>query len=396
MTGKSQRLADLDWLRVLAVLLLIPFHAALLWGSGVDDHWLKDTPLPLPDLFVHAIHQWHMPLLFAIAGMAAWFSLGKRGGGQFMKERAKRLLIPLALILVLFPFQAYYWFRVNEGLTGSFPAFFPTGVAVAPLFGTSAILGVEWFLVYLFLISAVTLPILLTLRSERGQRVVAWLAHQAERPAFILVFALPIMLVEMALRARFGNTRNLTGDWANMAFYAVLFLTGYILASDARFRAAIKKLAPWALSLAPLTFAFSLVWLGNGGPSEYIVHDQLTPGWYLYAANRGLGVWLWLVGIFGMGQRAFASEGPVLRYLSEAAMPVYIIHLALQVMIAYYVLQWGLSNTVEFLIITAGTFALSFAVYEAIKRTNATRVLFGLKPRRKVREPEQTVLVGYK
>ena len=394
MSTKSQRLTDLDWLRVLAVLLLIPFHAALLWGSSVGNHVLKDTLLPLPAIFVHFVHQWHMPLLFVIAGMGGWFSLGKRGGGQFMKERAQRLLIPLALIAVLFPFEAYYWFRVNEGLTGSFPAFFPTGIAVAPQFEVPAILGVQWFLVYLFIISAVTLPILLYLRSEKGGQIRDWFARGAEQPAFILVFALPMMAVEMALRAQFGNQRNVTGDWANMALYGVLFLTGYLLASDARFRAAIKKIAPVALSLAPLTLAFSLWWLGEGNPSETMVHDQLTPGWYLYAANRGLGVWLWLVGILGMGQRAFAPGGPVLRYLSEAAMPVYIIHFAVQVMVAYYVLQWGLSNTVEFLIINVGTLACSFLVYEAIKRTNVTRVLFGLKPRRKVREARETALAG--
>jgi hypothetical protein len=62
-----------------------------------------------------------------------------------------------------------------------------------------------------------------------------------------------------------------------MALYGVLFLTGYLLASDARFWAAIKKLAPVVLSLAPLTLAFSLWWLGEGNPSETMVHDQLTP-----------------------------------------------------------------------------------------------------------------------
>ena len=85
MSEKPQRLADLDWLRVLAGLLLIPFHAALIWGSGVDDHWLKDTPLPLPDLFAHFVHQWHMPLLFIIAGMAAWFNTCPLASGPGMR-----------------------------------------------------------------------------------------------------------------------------------------------------------------------------------------------------------------------------------------------------------------------------------------------------------------------
>jgi len=38
-TRTVTRRHDLDWLRVLAVLLLIPFHAALIWGSGFL--WIK-------------------------------------------------------------------------------------------------------------------------------------------------------------------------------------------------------------------------------------------------------------------------------------------------------------------------------------------------------------------
>jgi glucan biosynthesis protein C len=389
MSEKSKRLADLDWLRVLAVLLLIPFHAALIWGSGVNDHWLKDTPLPTPDLFAHFVHQWHMPLLFVIAGMAAWFSLRSRGGGQFMKERVQRLLIPLLLILVLFPLQAYIWFRVNEGLTDSFLRFYLFGVAVAPAFGVPAILGVQWFLVYLFLISAVTLPILLYLRGEKGQTVIDWLARCAEKPVFLLAFALPIILVEVALRARFGNQRNVYNDWANMAFYAVLFLNGYILASDGRFREAIRKAAPAALLLALVSFGLGLTWLMDGNPLEYTPHNQLTTGWYLYAVNRGLGVWLWLVAIMGIAQRVLASDSPTLRYLSEAAMPVYVMHLAVQVVFAYYALQWGLSNMLEFVVINIGTFAGCFLVYEVIKRLNVTRVLFGMRPRKRMRPARQ-------
>jgi surface polysaccharide O-acyltransferase-like enzyme len=392
MSEKKQRLADLDWLRVLAVLLLIPFHAALIWGSGVDDHWLKDTPLPLPDLFAHFVHQWHMPLLFVIAGMAAWFSLRSRSGGQFMKERVGRLLVPLLLILLFFPLQAYYWFRINEGVTDSFLRFYPFGVAVAPAFGVSAILGVQWFLVYLFIIAAVTLPILLYLRGEKGRAVVEWLARRAEKPVYLLLFALPIVLVEVALRAHFGNQRNVYNDWANMAFYCVLFLNGYLLASDGRFREAIRKAAPVALILAVVSFGLGLTWVVGGNPLEYTPHDQLTTGWYLYMVNRGLGVWLWLVAIMGFAQRGLASDSPTLRYLSEAAMPVYVMHLAVQVALAYYVLQWGMSNTLEFVVINIGTFAACFLVYELIKRTNVTRVLFGLKPRKRERAVRQEAL----
>jgi glucan biosynthesis protein C len=170
-----------------------------------------------------------------------------------------------------------------------------------------------------------------------------------------------------------------------------VFLNGYILASDGRFREAIRKAAPLALLLAVVSFGLGLTWVMGGNPLEYTPHSQLTTGWYLYATNRGLGVWLWLVGIMGIGQRVFTSDSPTLHYLSEAAMPVYVMHLAVQVVIAYYVLQWGLSNTLEFVVITIATFAGCFLVYEVIKRFNVTRVLFGLRPRKRMRPVQQEV-----
>ncbi len=70
------RRPDLDWLRVLGVLLLVPFHSALVFnldpGSIV---YVKDTVQS--DFLVQMqafISRWHMPLLFAIAGAATWFA----------------------------------------------------------------------------------------------------------------------------------------------------------------------------------------------------------------------------------------------------------------------------------------------------------------------------------
>jgi hypothetical protein len=43
---------------------------------------------------------WGMPLMFFIAGMAVWYSLRKRTAGEYLRERARRLLVPFIVELV--------------------------------------------------------------------------------------------------------------------------------------------------------------------------------------------------------------------------------------------------------------------------------------------------------
>jgi fucose 4-O-acetylase-like acetyltransferase len=103
-----QRRYDIDWLRVFAVLLLIPFHTAQLFNN--HDFYVKNSELSAigMDMFTLFVHQWHMPLFFFVSGAATWFALGFRTKGQYLGERGKGLLIPLVFgTLVLIPPQVY-------------------------------------------------------------------------------------------------------------------------------------------------------------------------------------------------------------------------------------------------------------------------------------------------
>ena len=73
----TTRRYDLDWLRTLAVLLLVPFHALLIFVQDPNSVvFMKDTADSFYfDRIAGFIHQYHMPLLFIIAGMSTAFSL---------------------------------------------------------------------------------------------------------------------------------------------------------------------------------------------------------------------------------------------------------------------------------------------------------------------------------
>jgi len=62
----------------MAVLLLIPFHAARIFDVW-EPFYVKDAQSSVVLSYLIALMwPWHMPLLFFIAGGAAWFALGRR------------------------------------------------------------------------------------------------------------------------------------------------------------------------------------------------------------------------------------------------------------------------------------------------------------------------------
>jgi hypothetical protein len=106
--GASTRYDFLDWLRVIAIFVLLFFHTGMLfvgWGWHIENAETL-TALRLP---MDISHRLRMPLLFIIAGAGMWFALKSRNGGGVVRERSMRLLIPIvAGMLLIVPPQIYF------------------------------------------------------------------------------------------------------------------------------------------------------------------------------------------------------------------------------------------------------------------------------------------------
>jgi len=118
---------DIDWLRVVAVLLLIPFHSAVIFNRYAEWYVTNETPSLALEAFAYFLSQWRMPLLFFVSGVGTVFALGFRKPREYIKERAGRLLVPLAFgMLVIVPPQVYVWRRSDPGYELSYWEFYPT------------------------------------------------------------------------------------------------------------------------------------------------------------------------------------------------------------------------------------------------------------------------------
>ena len=58
-----RRRFDIDWLRVLAVLLPVPFHAALIFTPWDGSH-IEMRSGVFSEVFITLVEWWHMSLLF--------------------------------------------------------------------------------------------------------------------------------------------------------------------------------------------------------------------------------------------------------------------------------------------------------------------------------------------
>jgi glucan biosynthesis protein C len=373
-TSKPERRHDLDWLRVLAVLLLVPFHSALIFSLEPGDIvYVKDqVENQIIIQFAYFLHQWQMPLLFLIAGASTWFALEFRAGRQYLKERFTRLVIPAIFgIAVLIPFMVYVQFLGKPDFD-SFWQFYPRFFKVNPedLTGYSGTFtpGHLWFVIFLFVFSVVALPLFLYLKRETGRRLIARRATFFERRGAIFLLALPLTI-----------TAALPDLGGMPPFLCItLFIYGYILVADARFQKILDRHTASALVFGIIATVPITLW-GNPFP-RYSLGDILIH--FMYYLSR----WCWVIAILGLGHKYLGTNNKVLRYAREAAYPFYILHLPINTLVGHFIIQWHMSIAAKYLVITTATTVTTVVVYDVlVKRTNVTRFLFGMRPQ--VKEP---------
>ncbi len=100
--GGNQRRHHLDAIRVSAILLLIPYHAARYIQKGLGENRAVDAA-------VWFLHTWHMPLFFAISGFLAASALRRSTAAGQVRSRLRRLGVPLVIgMLTVVPLANFF------------------------------------------------------------------------------------------------------------------------------------------------------------------------------------------------------------------------------------------------------------------------------------------------
>jgi len=360
------RLHYIDNLRWMCILLLFPIHAAIVFCAGWYGYYvLSDyTSLAAHGLMV-SVEPWIMPLLFCIAGLSAKFALQTRTPRVYLKERVTKLLIPfLAGVIIVCPVIAYYALKFHTGYTGSFAGAFVhffssiNNILVTPN-GVAGDFSVDhlWFIIFLFVISVMALGVILF-----GQRQAKLRLNpgRVSLPILILLF-IPFWILNFA-------GFNVAGY--SLLSYFAMFLIGYYLFSTDSVQALLEQY--WAALLAAwIILTIGVMWMYG----ITLGHYEVFWGQSSFYVLTG---WMGVLALMGAGRHLFDKTNSFAVYMSTASYPVYIIHEAVLVAIAYYVLMLAIPPILQFLTIVIFSILVTFACYEILRRIPVVRALFGI------------------
>ena len=324
---------------------------------------------------------WGMPLIFVISGASIFFALRPGGAARFLRERVRRLLVPLALgILVLAPPQIYLERLTHGEFQGTFFEFLPLYFRDwSTSGGNFAWSGVHlWYLEDLFLFTLVLLPLFRRPQApgrpaHRGRLS----ARLSVRPGMILLWLVPYALWLIPFDPLGFVGPGLTEDLTRLLVFPPFVVYGYLVFSDLRIQQAIVQQRRFLLVLALLcTLAAPAV---AGLASE----RAGVPTLVLVMLLLGLLIWSTVLTIVGYGMRYLTVNHRLLGYANEAVLPIYVLHQPVILLVGFFVIPLALPILAKYLIIAATAFGLTLGLYAfGVRRWNPVRQIFGLKPRR--------------
>ncbi len=349
---ETARRYDIDWLRVIAIGLLLIYHIAIIfqpWAMFIgfirSDELHEGLWKPMTMLNV-----WRIPILFYVSGMGVYFAMQRRNVKQLLLDRAQRILLPYLFGIVAVVPLHFLVFQHHYGQ--------PLGYFAHPAH--------LWFLGNLVIYISILFPLFFYLirnPENRFKKALERIMKHSLGPLVVIpFFILEVLIVNPDVFALYAQTPHGYG----IGFLSFFF--GFILVYVGQtFWQTVLKGRWLYIGLAVLFYGLRI-----------FVFEDHTPN-YLMAIESNL----WIFGIFGFTYKYLNRPSATLRYLSQAAYPVYIIHMFVLYAAATVILPLSIPVLAKFALIILLTFVLCFAIYEMLlRRVRVLRPLFGLAWRR--------------
>ncbi|HYH54339.1 MAG TPA: acyltransferase family protein [Solirubrobacterales bacterium] len=365
----SQRSHHLDAIRVSAILLLIPYHAARYVQKG-------ETDSEIVDAVVWFVHTWHMPLFFAISGFLAASALRRSTAARQLRGRFRRLGLPLVVgMLTVVPLAnllvigaAALWPRKGE-----LPP--KRELELANVFNLNP--RHLWFIAYLLMISLIAIGVWLAIQRAPamggainrgfGRLMRSWWAV----PALAAISA-AILITKTGWVAGGSASNSLVPAPTLFAYFSFFFVFGWLLSGQSGLieglkRGAWLRLGTGVLIAVPafLLFYDNGDFTGNVGTAGVLAEIDELRIYGLFTV--GLVCWLTLFGIWGVLALYVREESRVMRYLSDASFWIYLIHIPFLVALQSSLSTTDLAVPIRWTLTVTGTLALAVGSYALIR-----------------------------
>jgi peptidoglycan/LPS O-acetylase OafA/YrhL len=345
----SERRYDIDWLRVIAIGLLILYHIGFVFlpfgvfigfiqnAEALDGIW---NPMSMLNI-------WRIPLLFFVSGMGVSFAIRKRSWKQLILERTRRILVPFIFgVLCIVPLHLFIWqIYYKQDLAYN--------LQVSHL----------WFLANIFIYVMLLSPLFFYLKKNKNTPIGAGLKRLLQSPLGLLLIIVAFIVEAILVKPETFETYSMTLHGFLLGMLAFLF--GFLCVFTGEgFWQTVKR---WKWVMLLMALALFVIRLR--------VFDLQAPN-YLKAIESNL----WIFTVFGLGYSYLNHPGKTLRYLSQAAYPVYILHMIFLYLGSWLLVPSGIPTFLKLVLLIFFTFSGCFAFYEfVVRRVSFLRPLFGLK-----------------
>ncbi len=92
-----------------------------------------------------------------------------------------------------------------------------------------------------------------------------------------------------------------------------------------------------------------------------------------------LNGWCWVTAVLGLGSKYLSFNHKYLKASNELVLPFYVLHQAVIVAIAFYVISMDLGVIKKYLLIVVASFSIIAVLLYPISRINLLRFLFGMR-----------------
>ena len=321
----AERYHGFDALRATALLLGVVLHAISAYFPRGRWAVTDASTSVYAALIIYVIHLFRIPVFFLMAGFFGRM-LAERGEGAFVKDRLRRILLPLlAGWMLLYPVLWRLW--SNGAGTKGFDLFH------------------LWFLYYLLLLYAAALMF----RRWPAKGLDRMFRALAGNISGTLVLAIPYAAALLFWRGWIGfhsPTKSLMPDLRAMAGFGSFFLMGWLLHRQPNLLEVlaggwIRRLALAAVITLPMCW-----WVMN----TYLDGSFVAIPMEMMCVLNALAAWFWTLGLAGAFHALLKKENAAWRYLADASYWVYLAHLPLvaylQIWLAKHNWGWSLKSAV--------------------------------------------------
>ncbi len=349
----GERLYFLDNLRTFLIFLVVVFHAGVVYESSglMGPYWIVDDPSTsdLPGLLNLVLDIFVMPTIFFISGVFTRPSLQRKGAGEFLRSKFKRLMVPwLLAVFTLMPLYKVI-FLYSRGL--------PQEDWTSYFHFSNGILSMSWlwFLPALFLFDC--LYLLIWKLNPPTDRLTL---PRAVAAVFALGFG---YTVTFSLQDWIGWTKTPLIDFQNEKIlpYFLVFLLGALCHRleilDTSRRNMKLYIAVNATAWIPINIYVVVLLNFFLRPGQPIISTRVDILLLWFAWNLSMLSLLYcLVATF---KYFFNRQGRLGRVLGQLSYTVYIIHIAVMGPIAVVLLHTEIPALVKYPTLALATYASS-------------------------------------